>query len=208
MKGMRTMTAVALLALLGTGCATKKFVRGEVGAAEGRTDEKRAGDIGEVSSQIERNQTRLSEHETQMGEISATAQDALDRAIAAGQLAEGRFLYETLLSDDKVHFGFNRAELSEEAQVALDGFAAEIQARNEDVFIEIQGHTDSVGDEAYNLKLGEARAETVRRYLSMTHGFALHRMSVISYGESAPIDDNGTREGRARNRRVVLVVLK
>jgi len=202
------MAAALLLALAATGCATKKFVRGEVGAAEGRGDEKLAGEIGEVSSQIERNQTRLSEHDQQMGEISATAQDALDRAIAAGHLAEGKFLYETLLSDDKVRFGFNRAELSEEAQVALDEFAAEIQLRNEDVFVEIQGHTDSVGDESYNLQLGEARAETVRRYLSMTHGFALHRMSVISYGESAPIDDNGTREGRARNRRVVLVVLK
>jgi outer membrane protein OmpA-like peptidoglycan-associated protein len=48
----------------------------------------------------------------------------------------------------------------------------------------------------------------VRLYLSGTHGVALHRMAVISYGEGSPVADNGTREGRALNRRVVLVVLK
>jgi len=48
----------------------------------------------------------------------------------------------------------------------------------------------------------------VRRYLSQNQGFALHRLAVISYGESAPMVDNATRENRSRNRRVVLVVLK
>ena len=80
--------------------------------------------------------------------------------------------------------------------------------RNEEVFIEIQGHTDSIGSEKYNLRLGEARAESVRRYLNSQHGLPLHRLSVISYGESAPLTDNETREDRAQNRRVALVVLK
>ena len=56
--------------------------------------------------------------------------------------------------------------------------------------------------------VGEKRAEAVRRYLSRAHKLPLHRMSVISYGESAPIADNATREGRGQNRRVSLVVLK
>ena len=53
---------------------------------------------------------------------SKTAQEALDRAVAAGRLAEGKLLYETVLSDDKVKFGFDKAELSAEAKAALDAF--------------------------------------------------------------------------------------
>ena len=58
------------------------------------------------------------------------------------------------------------------------------------------------------MNLGEKRAEAVRRYLSREQGLPLHRMSIISYGESEPIADNSTAAGRAHNRRVVLVVLQ
>ncbi len=68
-----------------------------------------------------------------------------------------------------------------------------------DVYVEIQGHTDSTGSEAYNQQLGLERAEAVRRYLSRGHGFALHRLSVVSYGESEPAVDNDTRENRSRS---------
>ncbi len=207
----RSIVVAAVAALVVSGCATKKYVRSEVGDAEGRTGEQ----VGELSSQVEANQTRLDEqgreigaHGQQLEELSKTTREALDRAIAAGKLAEGRFLYETLLSDDKVQFGFDSSDLSDQARELLDAFASEIQQRNENVFIEIQGHTDSSGDDAHNLALGEKRAEAVRRYLNRQHGFPLHRMSVISYGEAEPIDGNDTREGRSRNRRVVLVVLK
>ena len=54
------------------------------------------------------------------------------------------------------------------------------------VYIEIQGHTDAIGGEAYNEHLGLERAEAVRRYLSQQHKFPLHRINVTSYGESAP----------------------
>jgi outer membrane protein OmpA-like peptidoglycan-associated protein len=111
------------------------------------------------------------------------------------------------LTDDKVKFGFDVAKLSPEAEAALDAFANQLVQEGRPVYIEIQGHTDSVGSEDYNLKLGEQRAEAVRRYLNQT-GIPLHRMSVISYGEASPVTDNKTREGRSQNRRVVLVVLK
>jgi outer membrane protein OmpA-like peptidoglycan-associated protein len=213
MKRRTSLSIVAVLvaALAVAGCATKKYVRSEVGTSEGRTGEQ----VGELSSQVEANQTRLDEHGMKLGEqgqqideLSKTTREALERAIAAGKLAEGRFLYETLLTDDKVQFGFDSSDLSDEAREMLDAFATEIQQRNEGVFIEIQGHTDATGNDQHNLRLGEARAEAVRRYLNRQHGFPLHRMSVISYGEAEPIDGNDTREGRSRNRRVVLVVLK
>lgn len=199
--------AAALLLTLTAGCATNKRVETleqdvetKVGAVNQRVDD--------VEGQVEATQTRLDEHGRRIDATSKTAQEALDRAIAAGKLAEGKFLFETVLSDDKVRFGFDQAELGDPAHQALDELAARLKSENTNVYIEIQGHTDSVGSDDYNLKLGEKRAEAVRRYLNRQHGIALHRMSVISYGESAPVADNASREGRAQNRRVVLVVLK
>lgn len=194
---------VAVL-LASSGCASKAYVRTNVAESEARTT--KTTDV--LQSQIERDQTKLAEHEDQMAQISSTAGEALERAIAAGRLAEGKFLFETILSDDEIKFEFDKAELTSSGVEALSVFAADLKSRNEDVYIEIQGHTDSTGSEAYNLALGEKRAESVRRLLSKEHGIALHRMSVISYGESAPIADNSTRDGRSRNRRVGLVVLK
>ncbi len=208
MKQYRIVTTAAagLLVLAASGCATKKYVAGEVAGVTHRVDG--------VETQVEDAQTKLRDHEGRISKnstdtmaASKTAQDALDRAIAAGKLAEGKFLYETVLSDDKVKFGFDRAELSDEAKSALDAFAATIKADNKNVFIEVQGHTDNVGSEEYNYTLGERRAEAVRRYLSHK-GMPLHRMSEISYGEAAAVADNNTREGRNQNRRVVLVVLQ
>ena len=90
----------------------------------------------------------------------------------------------------------------------LDDLAADLRQRNENVYIEIQGHTDATGSDDYNLDLGRQRAEAVQRYLNLRHAVALHRMSVVSYGETAPVTDNDTRDGRSANRRVVLVVLQ
>lgn len=192
------------VALAATGCASKKYVSSEVGAMESATGAR----MDEIETQVESNQTRLDGQEQEISELSQTAQEALERAIAAGKLAEGRFLYETVLSDDKVRFAFDDSSLEGTAQQALDLFIDDLKSRDENVYIEIQGHTDSTGDEAYNLALGEQRGESVRRYLSSEGQVPLHRMAVISYGESAPISDNSTKEGRALNRRVTLVVLK
>ena len=200
MRNKLWMVALALIVALGTtGCATKKYVRQETGAVGTRVDE--------VSGQVEEAQTRLDTHERQIGETSKTAQEALQRAMDAGKLAEGKLLYETVLTDDKVKFGFDTSDLSPEAEAALDQFASELKNQNKGVYIEIQGHTDSVGSEKYNEELGLLRAEAVRRYLSQKHQFPLHRMNVISDGESAAQADNSTREGRSQNRRVALVVL-
>jgi peptidoglycan-associated lipoprotein len=206
--------AGALVVVL-PGCATKKFVRAEVGGEVEASEQRTGQRMSDIESQVERNQTALSEANKridsqgeEIAETSRTAQQALDRALAAGKLAEGTLVSETVLSDDRVKFGFEKAELSDQAKVALDEFAAPLKNENKGIYIEIQGHTDSSGDEAYNLSLGEQRAEAVRRYLNLQHAVPLHRMSVISYGETEPAYDNATRDGREKNRRVVLVVLR
>jgi outer membrane protein OmpA-like peptidoglycan-associated protein len=190
-----------LAALVGTtGCATKKYVRQETGTVNTRVDD--------VQGQVEQTQTRLNQHDQQIGDVSKTAQDALRRAQEAGKLAEGKFLYETVLTDDKAKFAVDTADLSSEAQAAIDQFAEQLKSQNKNVYIEIQGHTDSTGSEKYNEELGLLRAEAVRRYLNQKHGFPLHRINVISYGETAAVADNNNREGRSQNRRVALVVLQ
>jgi outer membrane protein OmpA-like peptidoglycan-associated protein len=200
------MATVALVAVAGWGCATKKYVGDEVGRVNTRVDE--------VQTQVEDTQTKLRDHEGRIGknetataQASKTAQEALERAIAAGKLAEGKLLYETVLSDDKVKFGFDKAVLSDEARAALDTFASQLKTENKNVYVEIQGHTDNVGGELYNEKLGQQRAEAVETYLAK-QGIPLFRMESISYGEAAPVADNSSRDGRAQNRRVVLVVLQ
>ena len=204
MKSIRTafVLTLVLAALVATGCATKKYVTTEVAGLEAANSQRMDG----VETQVEQNQSRLDQQEDDMGEISQTAQEALERAIAAGKLAEGTFLFETVFSDDKVRFGFDEANLTDTATQALDIFVEDLKSRDENVYIEIQGHTDSTGGEEYNFQLGQRRAEAVRRYLS-TKGIPLVRMAVISYGMSVPIADNSTNEDRAINRRVTIVVL-
>ena len=84
----------------------------------------------------------------------------------------------------------------------------QLKAEPNGAFIEIEGHTDNVGDaEDSTIKLGLERAENVKRYLYEQHQVPLHQINVISYGEDKPIAPNKTRDGRAQNRRVVIKVL-
>jgi len=185
-----------------SGCATKRFVGEEVSKSSAASEKR----ISEVQTQVETAQSRVREHDSKLAELDKSTRDALERAEAAGKLAEGKFVYSLVLSDDAVKFPVNRFQLSKEAQEKLAEFAERLKGENKNVYLEIQGHTDSSGPDMYNLELGEARAEAVRRYLSK-QGIALNRMSTISYGETEPVEKNTSRKGRSQNRRVVVVVL-
>jgi outer membrane protein OmpA-like peptidoglycan-associated protein len=218
---------LAAMATLGmAGCATKEYVHeyvdgqiapvnSQVRALDGRVTgteaglKDAAGNVGSLGSRIGSIEGTLRDHDGRIVMASKTAQEALERAIASGKLAEGKFVYEATLSDaTTLAFKLEDNELSDQTKAALDAFAAKLKGENKNVYIEIQGHTDTTGSASHNLKLGADRAEAVRRYLNMKGGIALHRMSTISYGEVTPVADNKTRAGREQNRRVVLVVLK
>ncbi|HLZ85285.1 MAG TPA: OmpA family protein [Caulobacteraceae bacterium] len=195
-----TFAAVAIAALaagaLGlSGCATKGFVRQQVGAEDTKVE-------GQVSAQ----QSQLQGHEQHLGELDKNTREALERAEAAGKLAEGKFLYSMVLSDDSVKFPVESSELSAEAKARLTEFAQKLKADNKNVYLEIQGHTDATGSPEVNRRLGEERAEAVRRFMN-EQGVALNRMNTISYGPDSPVASNKTRTGRAQNRRVVVIVL-
>ncbi len=196
-------SAALLLGTFGfTSCASKTYVGEEVAKSSAATDKR----INDVESQVEATQTRVKQHDVKLTELDNATREALERAQQAGKLAEGKFVFSLVLSDDAAKFPVNKFELSKEGKEQLDAFAERLKAENKNVYLEIQGHTDSTGTEAYNYKLGEARAETVRRYLNK-QGVALNRMSTISYGSAEPVESNKTKEGRAKNRRVVVIVL-
>ena len=185
-----------------TACASKPYVTEEIAKNSAATDKR----INDVESQVEATQTKVKAHDTKLTELDNATRQALERAQQAGKLAEGKFVYALVLSDDAAKFPVNKHELSKEAEDQLNAFAERLKGENKNVYLEIQGHTDSTGDEVYNLKLGEQRAEAVRRYLNK-QGVALNRMSTISYGANEPVESNKTKDGRAKNRRVVVIVL-
>jgi len=185
-----------------TGCASKRYVSDEVSKSSAASEKR----INEVETQVEATQSRVKDHDTRIAELDKTTREALERAEAAGKLAEGKFVYSLVLSDDAVKFPVNGHLLSKDAEDKLKDFSERLKSENKNVYLEIQGHTDSTGAKDYNYKLGEERAEAVRRYLNK-QGIALNRMSTISYGQEEPVESNKTKVGRSKNRRVVVVVL-
>ena len=124
-------------------------------------------------------------------------------ALAAIVLA----LATSLLAQDQGGFKFGQTKMPDDMQAKIDQIVSQLKADKKNVWVEIEGHTDSTGDKVMNEKLGLARAEAVKRYLYEHHQIPLHKINVISFGESKPAAPNNTREGRAQNRRVVVKVL-
>lgn len=187
-----TAAVIAAGALSLGGCATKDYVNQTVSAQVSAEDAK-----------VQTNQAQTNQH---LAKLDQDTQDALTRATDAGKLAQGKFLYSMVLSDDSVKFKADSAKLSPEAQQRLQAFADKLKTDNRNVYLEIQGHTDATGSDAANQRLGEERAEAVRLFLNQ-QGVPLNRMNTISYGKKDPASAGKNRAARAQNRRVVLVVM-
>lgn len=195
---------VASSVLLLSACATKEFVKETVAPVQTSVDG--------LGSRVQAHDDGLKALDGRLqgseARIVALQQDAAARAQILNNLPKPPgLLMSTVLTDDKIRFSSGRAQLTEQAGQELDQLVAKLKADNQPVFIEIQGHTDSTGSDALNQQLGLQRAEAVRLHLSRA-GLPLARMSTISYGESAPLADNNTREGRSTNRRVQLIVMR
>ena len=190
-RAVLNTAAIAVGAIALAGCATKDYVNEHVATVDAR---------------VTATQSQVDKHETHLTQLDQATKDALDRATAAGKLAEGKFLYSMVLSDDSVKFPVDSSKLSPEAQQRLTDFAEKLKTDNRNVYVEIQGHTDGRGSDTANMKLGEARAEAVRLFMNQ-HGVPLNRLSTISYGKADSVADNKTKAGRAQNRRVVLIVM-
>lgn len=105
----------------------------------------------------------------------------------------------------KVYFDFDHADLNSPARKTLDD-TVEVLQGHQDLSLSLQGFTDSVGTDDYNLALSQRRAVAVRDYL-VSHGISSTRLEPSGYGESKPDASNDTADGRAQNRRVEFVVI-
>ena len=103
-----------------------------------------------------------------------------------------------------LYFDFNSADMRHESDSTLN-VIAQVLRRNPDWKLAIEGHTDAVASDRYNLELSGRRAAAVKAALVGTFGIGAGRLTTAGYGESRPQDRNDTVEGRARNRRVELV---
>src|SRR5437879_2663093 len=112
------------------GCATEKYVNEHVAAVDTR--------VSDVS-------TRVADHDTKIATLDQTSRDALQRATAAGKLAEGKFLYSEVLTDDSMKFGVSKAALSPEAQARLDAFVDKLKTDKRHVYVEVEDHNAGNG---------------------------------------------------------------
>ena len=218
-----TVGVFAVALSVAPACATKKFVRTSVGEVNDK--------VGTMGKSLEETQERVRTAEGRIGEVdskagmaadsaskaNAAAADAANRAVEVGKTAETRsagieaetrkLIFTTVLSEDRGEFKLGKTDLPEDATAAIDAMVNQLKADKKAVWVEIEGHTDNVGDAKYNESLGLMRAEAVKRYLYEKHQVPLHKINVISYGEQKPVAPNNTRDGRAQNRRVVIKVL-
>ena len=217
-KGL-TAVAIVVLGVGATGCATKTYVNRNVGEVNDK--------VTALSQDLEKTQESTRANAQRIGEVDARAAAAGEQAAAAGRSAvqalnaagaadqrltefdkaQKRLVFQVVLSEDKARFANGKATLAQEAKAEVDHLVSELAANPQNYYLEIEGHTDSRGSAELNERLGLRRAEAVKRYLYEQHQIPLHKMSVISFGETKPAHPNDTRANRALNRRVVIRVL-
>jgi peptidoglycan-associated lipoprotein len=218
-KSLFAASILALSVAVAPACATKKFVRGQVGEVNTKVDTL-SGSLEETQERTRKNEERIGQVDQKAEAAGKSASDARTAADAAAsranevnsrvdtvEAANRRLVYEVTLSEDQGNFKFGKTDLPDEAKARIDEVINQLKADPKGVFIEIEGHTDNVGSVDLNHRLGMERAESVKRYIYESHQVPLHKINVISYGEEKPVSPNKTREGRAQNRRVVIRVL-
>ncbi|MGE3842759.1 MAG: OmpA family protein [Vicinamibacterales bacterium] len=223
MRHLFVAVTIVAAAAGSTACATKKYVNTRVDDVNTKMTDK----MSTLSKSIEETQERTRANEAKISEVdqkteavgarateanaaagrAANAATAVDARVTAMDTAAKRLVYEVVLTDDNSRFALGRAELAEEAKAEIDKVVETLTKDPKNIFLEIEGHTDATGGVDLNERLGMERAEAVKRYLYEQHNIPLHKMNVISFGESKPVAPNNTREGRAQNRRVVIKVL-
>jgi outer membrane protein OmpA-like peptidoglycan-associated protein len=213
-----------------SGCATRKYVRNTVNTSadtlSARIDTNE-GEIKEVRDDVDKKvsgvDTKVSALDTRTtqgfnslkGDVqnvdqrASQAQSAADRAASGVNTLDQKFQNRnnfTTADEKTVQFKFNSASLDKQYTDALDEIANTLM-QNPDAIVVLEGRTDSVGSRDYNLRLGERRIEAVRHYLAVEKGVPVFKIHEISFGSEKPVAENKTREGREKNRAVVMTVM-
>jgi len=225
---MIALIALALVAVLVvSGCATKKFVRQEITTSETKIIQKEDQEHQKIYGQITELSTlnkQLSSRIEQVSDKAAAADSKAEEAKSIGNDAkvqaqnantavidlrakfDARNNY-VVVDTKTVLFGFDKYELTKEADATLDE-VARLVAGNKNVVLTLEGYTDNVGSDTYNLTLSEKRANAVIRYLVGEKSIDLNRIFYIGLGKANYVADNKTEAGRKENRRVVIKVLE
>jgi len=215
----RTSLVICLAASMvaTVGCSSKNCVKSQTTPLINKTNElddltaKNTRDIKDVD---QRAQAAIQAVNTKTAEVEQKTQTAAQNATQAQQMADaanGRVgvLTNTVANLDNYHpiaetsvkFGFNKDNLTQKAQEALDQLAAQI-ASTKGYIIALEGGTDSVGPADYNYDLSQRRANSVIQYLASKYNVPAHKIYVIGLGKDKPVEPNKTSAGRADNRRV------
>ena len=142
---------------------------------------------------------------TAAGTAQGTAQDAVHRADTLNSVVQNLDTYKQV-GDVQVNFGFNKSNLTKDAQAQLDTLGAQL-ASQRSYILSLTGGTDSVGSAQYNYQLSDQRAEAVVQYLASKYNVPAHRFYLIGLGKDKAVADNSTAAGRAQNRRVDVQLL-
>ncbi len=134
-------------------------------------------------------------------ELSSRLEGALSQVAETHESARG-----TILSLPDILFDLNKAALKPETKVII-GKLSGILLIMPDLNVRVEGYTDSTGSDDYNLRLSEERAQAVTAFLQ-EQGIDPARLQAVGYGKARPVADNGTAEGRKKNRRVEIVVAR
>lgn len=228
-RAMVVLILCGVSAALVSGCATKKFVREQVGATEGRLGQRVDTQETELKQTAERTgataqalqaanerlqgiDSRVQGVDSRVTEVSALAKQAQQDASAAGEAVRAtdqRFANRNKLATletKSVFFDFGKADVRDQAMPELEDVAKALKA-DPNAVVELQGFADSSGSDLYNYRLTRDRVDAVTRYL-VQQGIELRRIYAVGMGK-APRERNGKadREALARSRRVDIVLL-
>lgn len=222
-KAIFAASAVGAMALLlATGCTTKNYVRSQTAPIIEHTNElddataKNNRDIKDVDqraqsgiqqAQSSANQASQQANTAQQsaGQAQQAAQEAVNRADSLASVVANLDNYKQV-ADTNVHFGFDKATLTRDDRAKLDDFAQQITGAK-GYIVEVTGGTDSTGSAQYNYDLSQRRAEAVVQYLASKYNIPPHKFYLIGIGKDQAVASNGTRAGRAKNRRVEIQLL-
>jgi outer membrane protein OmpA-like peptidoglycan-associated protein len=222
--GSRTGWQAGALAASGvfilSGClATRNWVKEQVDPVSGRVSQTE-NRLGQAEGQIGKLDGRMGAAEGKIGSVEGRLTSLDGKLTAVDGKAEralqtlGNLKFERRLvidMKDGANFGFNSAVLPPQARKEIDGFLSDLKgdlAGGENAVFLVTGHTDNAGSEDYNYELGRRRADTVSRYLVTQKKMDPLRVVTVSYGENAPAAENNSRDGRAKNRRVEILVYR
>jgi outer membrane protein OmpA-like peptidoglycan-associated protein len=237
MRRLTIVLLISAIAGLSSGCiASRKFVRNEVKTSSDALSTRIEGneaDIKEAHDGIARVDARVTGVDDKVTKVTAeqgqqgqrieslrTDVQGVDRKAVDARTAADRVGNEVNVLDQRfenrnnlavaeqqaITFRFDSAALDPKQQPILDQIAATLKEKPDAVLV-LEGRTDSTGNNEYNVRLGERRVESVRRYLVVEKGVPVWKIHEISFGAAQPMAENNSREGREKNRAVALMIL-